>query len=136
MGRKNTVEIQFKANTTEMDAGIKKLKSGVTTYNAELRLNANQLKNNANDTSLLRDRQDILTQKLEATQKIVALTSDKLKMAKETWGEDSEEVQKYTRQLLAAQNQEVITQNELNATTEQLKQVEDAYAQSAKEIKT
>jgi TP901 family phage tail tape measure protein len=132
---KNEAQIKFKANTSEMDAGLKKMNSNIQTFNAQLRLNATQMKANAGDVSLLRDRQNILSEQLEYSRSKVQLTNEKLNEAKKIWGEDSEEVQKYTRQLLAAQNQEQAIQNALSECNSELENAENALSQTASELK-
>lgn len=118
---KDEAKIKFVAETGEFTDGIKRCNSELAGMRSELRLNAAQMEGSGRTTELLTERQSLLSSELETAQQKVALTAEKLEAAKRIYGEDSEEVQKYARQLTEAQVQEQAIRNELAATTEELK---------------
>ncbi|MCI8507562.1 MAG: hypothetical protein HFJ06_03205 [Lachnospiraceae bacterium] len=143
MAKEKEVQIKFSAQTAEFNDGIKKINSNISTLNAKLKLNDVQLKANSGDISLLKEKQQLLSEKLQDSREKINLTNEKLSAAKKIYGEDSEEVQKYTRQLLAAERQEVSVKNaleqctaELNRQEANLKGSETAYSNLEKTIQS
>lgn len=116
MAKKNEAKIEFKAVTSEFNNGIKSMNSSLLTLSNELKLNATQLKGNADDIDLLQQRQKILQNQFEASTQKVQLTEQALNAAKETLGENSREYQNLNNQLLRAQTQQQAIQNELKQT--------------------
>ena len=125
--KNSEAKIEFKAVTTEFNAGIKLMNSSLLTLNNELKLNSTQLKGNADDVDLLQERQRILQNQLQASAQKVEYTNQSLQAAKEKLGENSKEYQNLNNQLLRAKTQQQAIQNELNQTNSKL----DAQAQSA-----
>lgn len=119
-------KIRFSAETSEFNSEIKKAESEITSLRKMLALNATQLKGNAGDTSLLKERQALLTQEMGKSQEKVALINQKLEKAKEIYGEDSQEVKRLTNQLIEAKTQESAIQNEISKTTAELKEQSSA----------
>lgn len=125
--KNSEAKIEFKAVTTEFNAGIKLMNSSLLTLNNELKLNSTQLKGNADDVDLLQERQRILQNQLQASAQKVEYTNQSLQAAKEKLGENSKEYQNLNNQLLRAKTQQQAIQNELNQTNSKL----DAQAQRA-----
>lgn len=130
MAKNREVQIKFGIDTKEFTDGINKINSHVKTLNAALKLNSTQLKASSGDVNLLRERQSLLSEKLNEIKDKVDLSSKKLEEAKKIYGEDSEEIQKYSRALLSAQQQEQAIQNELTQCNAELQRSEAALKQT------
>jgi len=105
-GSNNEAKIRFKAETDEFTSAIKDANSEMSTLRAEMKLNEAQFQNTGNETEYLQQKSSLLEAQLEANaQKQEALT-EKLNVAKDIYGEDSEEVARLERQLINAQTEE------------------------------
>ena len=114
MGKKNNeVTVKFYTETSQMRSDLKKVEKELATNRAELKLNATQMKGNANDTDLLKTRQSLLATELQKSKEKVELTNVALQKAREIYGEDSLEVQTYEKKLADAKNQEQSIKNEI-----------------------
>lgn len=123
MAKKSSeVQVTFKAQTAEFNDGIKKMNSQMTVLRAELKLNAEQLKSNADDTTLLQQRQGLLENELDKSQKKIELQNEKLRKAKEIFGEDSAEVEKLTTQIINGQVAHEKIRQELEKVNQKLKE--------------
>ena len=139
--KKNEAYIEFKANTSEFQKGIKQMNAELKTASNELRLNATQLKGAGDSVDLLSDRQKILQNELEASTKKVDLTERSLAECKATLGENSKEYTNLKNAVLQAKNQQAAIQNELAATekklaslTSETKETKTAFDKLADEI--
>ena len=97
--KKNEVQVEFNANTSQFNKAIKEANSTLTTLRSELKLNKAQMDSAGDSVENLANRQRILEQEADASsQKINALTQ-KLEAAKSTFGENSVEAQRLATQL-------------------------------------
>ena len=124
--KKTEAQIEFKAVTSEFSNGIKDMNSNIKTLTNELRLNSTQLKGNADDVDLLRQRQNLLQSELDASSQKVELTSRSLEEAERLLGRNSTEYKSLYNQLINAKNQEQAIKNEIDATNDKLKQHENS----------
>lgn len=125
MGRKTQAQVDFIANTSKYNEGIKEMNQANATLNNELRLNATQLKGNADSIDLLTKRQSLLTQQSDAVNEKIKLLEKSLKISEETLGKNSKEYYNLNNAILRAKNQQSAIENEIKSTTSRLKEQED-----------
>lgn len=123
---KNEAKITFKAETKEFTQGIKDMNDNMKTLNKQLKLNQAEMKNNGETVEGLRKEQDLLNQKLQDSNKKIEETRKCLEKAKEIYGENSEEVKKWTNKLLDAEIQNQSIQSAINKTNDKLQEMERA----------
>lgn len=116
---KDEVKVRFLAETSEFREGISNINADMSKMRAELKLNATQMKGNANDTTLLKERQSLLVTELQKSHEKTQLTNESLQKAKEIYGEDSKTVKEYETKLAYAKKQEEeIRQSLINCNME------------------
>lgn len=120
MARKTKIEIEFEAITSEFTSGIKQMNGDIKSLNKELRLNATQLKEDANNVDLLKERQRLLKEELAKSTEKVVLTNQKLEEAKKCFGEDSDKVRQLKNELVDAKNQQQAISNAINETNQKI----------------
>ena len=116
-------EITFKANTSQFTQAIKEMNSTMSTLDKELSLLNTQMKGSGESVELLQKKHDLLSQKLEASGTKVENLKSKLDEAKNVFGENSEEVQKCTNQLLTAENQYARLENQISQVDDRMGQL-------------
>ena len=131
MAKKNTAEIKFSANIGDFTSGIKTMNDNIKVYNAQLKLNSTQLKGNSEDINLLQQRVSLLTSKYDASTEKVENTQKALDEAKRVFGENSDEVQKWTKNLAYAQTEQENINQELTAAKGKLENAEQALNSNA-----
>lgn len=104
--KNNEVKVRFLAETSEFREGISSINSDLSKMRAELKLNDAQMKGNADNTSLLKERQSLLATELQKAHEKTQLTNESLQKAKEIYGEDSKVVKDYETKLAYAKKQE------------------------------
>lgn len=132
---KSEAKIKFTAETSGFTEGIKKADSEIKTLRSELKLNATQLKGNADSVDLLKERQKLLGDELDRARDKVDLTSKKYEKATQVMGENSREAQTLKRQLLEAQNQEAAIGNEIESVNKKIAEQEKAEKSLRNEVK-
>ena len=131
MAKKNSAEIKFSADIGDFTSGIKTMNDNIKVYNAQLKLNSTQLKGNSEDINLLQQRVSLLTSKYDASTEKVENTQKALDEAKRVFGENSEEVQKWTKNLAYAQAEQENINQELTAAKGKLETAEQALNSNA-----
>ena len=131
MAKKNSAEIKFSANIGDFTSGIKTMNDNIKVYNAQLKLNSTQLKGNSEDINLLQQRVSLLTSKYDASTEKVENTQKALDEAKRVFGENSEEVQKWTKNLAYAQTEQENINQELTVAKGKLENAEQALNSNA-----
>lgn len=99
---KNKQQIKFEADVSGFKSAIKESEKQITSLNKQLKLNAEQLKGNSSNVDLLQNKLKELQSKYKEQTEIVENTSKALDVAKETFGENSEEAQKWSNKLVEA----------------------------------
>ncbi len=132
MAKKTQAQIEFKAVTSDFNKGIVSMNKDIKGLNGALRLNAEQLKGNAESVDALKDRQKLLEDKYVAVTKKVELTEKSLQTCKEMLGESSNEYRNLTNELNKAKTVQQQVQNEINQTTNKI----DAMAKAELEVKS
>lgn len=131
---KTKASVEFNADITGFQRSINTLKKEMTTLNSQLKLNAEQLKGNSNNVELLRNRKDLLTEKLNKTKLEIEAINNKLKLQIDVYGEDSEIVRKTTNELIKIQTQEQSLRNELDKVNNQINEVTLSLDKNSNEI--
>lgn len=104
---KNEAKIRFTAETGEFNNNIKKSNDEMAKLRAEMKLNAEQMKDTGTTVDGLQKKQQLLTSQLEATRAKTEAMSQKVEKAKQIFGENSTEVQKLETQLINQQTAQV-----------------------------
>lgn len=127
IAKKTKVEIEFDAVTKEFNSNIKASEKHMTSLRKELKLNATELKGDAENVELLSKRKQLLAeQSIESKNKIENL-NNKLNEAKRLFGDDAEQVRLLGNQITDAKTQFAAIQNEIKDTDKKL----DSFANSA-----
>lgn len=132
MAKKTQAQIEFKAVTSEFNKGIVSMNKDIKGLNGALRLNAEELKGNAQSVEALKDRQKLLEEKYTAVTKKVELTEKSLQACKLKLGENSNEYRNLSNELNKAKTVQQQVQNEINQTANKL----DAMTRAEREAKT
>ena len=113
---RNEAKIKFTAETKDLTAQLKSANSALASLRAGLKLNDAELKNNGNQTEFLKNKQKLLQAELEANRSKQEALNGKLEAAKAIYGEDSAEVQNWSRKLTQAKTEEQQLEAALNET--------------------
>ena len=135
MAKKTKAQIEFEANTSGFNQGIKSMDQSLGTLRKELKLNSTELKGNADDVDLLAERKELLQKESEASANKVELLSKKLNEAERLFGSSSNEVRLLNNQLLDAKNVFQGIQNEIAQTDNKLNNLENGLGETKKEMK-
>ena len=126
MANKNEAKIKFTAETQEFTQQLNAANSEMSSLRAEMRLAEAQFKNTGDGAEYQQQRMDLLEASLQANHdKQEALTA-KLEVAKQIYGEDSEEVQRLERSLTNARTEEQNLLSQLNDTNGGMEQQKEA----------
>lgn len=120
MAGKDEAKIKFSADTSEFSAAIKRAGDSMVQLRGELKLNEAQMANAGQSVDGLSKKHDLLVQQDAAlSQKIEALNG-KLEKAREVWGENSQEAQRYANQITAARTAQERVRGQIEAVSEAL----------------
>ena len=119
MGR-NEATIKFNADVATLNDRLKSSESVFKELRSELRLNAAQMQTATDKIQVLEDRHDILQKQLETSQEKTAALSEKVKVAAEIFGENSNQAQKYRTALNNAKTAEENIRKEIIKCNDQL----------------
>lgn len=133
MAAKNEAKVKFSADTKEFNDQIKTANREMSSLRAELKLNEAQMRANGVSVEGLQAKQRNLTAQMEAAQDKTKALSDKLAVAVEIFGENSDEAARLRNQLLQAQTAEVNLQRALNNCNAELDRQEQAANRVATE---
>ena len=126
MANKNEAKIKFTAETQEFTQQLNSANSEMSSLRAEMRLAEAQFKNTGDGAEYQQQRMNLLEASLQANHdKQEALTA-KLEVAKQIYGEDSEEVQRLERSLTNARTEEQNLLSQLNDTNGGMEQQKEA----------
>lgn len=128
MAAKNEAKIRFTAETGEFNEGIKAANNQLSSLRAEMKLNDAQMKASGASVEALQAKHKNLENQLAAQQDKTQALSEKLKVAVDVFGENSDEATKLRNQLLASQTAEVKLQASIancNAEIERQRQAQE-----------
>lgn len=114
---KNEAKIRFVAETSDLSQKIKDANSDIKGLSAELRLNEAEFKNTGDAATYMANKQKLLEEEIAANKQKQEALNGKMQLAKQIFGENSDEAQKWSRQLINAktEGERLKTQvNELN----------------------
>lgn len=131
MASKNQAKVEFIADTKGLRDGIKSANSSLTQLRSELKLNKTEANSTGDSIENLVDRQRILGQEIEAQNSKIGNLQQMLDAARDAFGDNSAEVQKYQTQLNNAQTALVRMQQDLDATNSAMAEMESASAQAS-----
>ena len=116
VANKNEAKILFKAETSEFTDAIQSANSEMSTLRAEMKLNEAQFQNTGDQAEYMQQKSQLLEAQLEANAEKQEALTQKLEVAKQIYGEDSEEVAKLERQLINAKTEEEKLKAQLDDT--------------------
>ena len=118
--KKNEQQIKFEADITGFKKNIKEAEKVVTSLNSTLKLNKAQLDGNGKSTQLLGQRLNELRQKYQQQQVEIENTENAYEKAVEILGENSEEAQKLSKNLIKLKTDQQKTANEIGEVNKKL----------------
>ena len=130
MANKNEAKILFKAETSEFTDAIQSANSEMSTLRAEMKLNEAQFANTGDQAEYMQQKTRLLEEQLEANADKQEALTQKLEAAKRIYGEDSEEVARLERQLLNAKTEEERLKTQLDDTNKGFEAQTDAAGKS------
>lgn len=129
---KNEAKIRFTAETGEFNKDIKKSNDEMAKLRAEVKLNAEQMKDTGVTVEGLQKKHDLLAEQLEQSKAKTEAMSQKVEAAKRIFGENSAEVKKLETQLLSQQTAQVRLERSVAECNKELQ----AQKAAQKETKT
>lgn len=127
---KNEAKIKFTAETSGMNAEIKKSNDEMSKLRAELKLNETQMKTTGATVEGLEEKHKILQAQLSASESKTEALRQKVEKAADIFGENSTEVTKLTVQLLNAQTAEEKIRQSIAACNSELEDQRNAVSQA------
>ncbi|HZK23813.1 MAG TPA: phage tail tape measure protein [Oscillospiraceae bacterium] len=134
MAKKSEIQIEFKVINAEFQKAMKEMSGEVTKLNREFKLEQEQLRLNGTEKQKLESRVKYLTDRYKLQQDEVKATKEHLDKARESFGENSKEVQTLENRLLEAQRKEAYFANELQVATKALAEQNDKFKQIGKSM--
>ena len=131
---KNEAKIKFTAETSEFTSAIQSANSEMSTLRAEMRLAEAEFKNTGDAAEYQKTKTEILEAQLQSNADKQEALTQKLEAAKAIYGEDSEEVAKLERALINAQTEEQKLTSELNDTNSGLDQQKTAAEEAGSSV--
>lgn len=129
MATKKGVDLTFSIHETEALSSIKNLTSQITTMNKELGLTNTVLKNDNASIDDYKNKLNVLANQKEALSQKIETANKMLEEAKNTYGENSNEVRKWQNNLLDAQTAQAKVENQIQETTKAI----DDYGKETEE---
>ena len=134
MANKNEAKILFKAETSEFTDAIQSANSEMSTLRAEMKLNEAQFQNTGDQAEYMQQKSRLLEAQLEANAEKQEALTQKLEVAKQIYGEDSEEVARLERQLLNAKTEEEKLKTQLDDTNKGFEDQADASGKAGDSV--
>lgn len=142
MANNAETRVTFKVFNEEFNQAIGEMNSKSSKLRQEFALQEEQMKNNASETEKLKAKIEYLQKAEELAAQKVAATQEQLQRAKEVFGENSQEADRLSRQLLSAQtaeqrlaNQITDTNNELAEQATKAQKAADAISETGEKMK-
>lgn len=135
MAKKTVATVQFEADTSGLNSGIKDADRSLGTLRNELKLNSTELKGNKDNVDLLQDRHNLLQSEADESSKKVDYLKEKLNLAKTAFGENSTEVYNLQNQLLRAKNEFQGIQNDIQTTDSRIEELTNSSNQLEDSLK-
>lgn len=116
MAAKNEAKIKFSADTKELNSAIKSAKNEIKDANATIKLAAAEFKNTGDAAEYYAKKSEALEKKLEANKTQQEALTEKIEIAAGIYGDGSEEVGNFERQLTNLQTEEQNILSDINET--------------------
>lgn len=123
---KNEAKIKFTAECTEFNQEIKNANATLSTLRAGMKLNEAEFKNTGDKAEYLKNKHRILSEELEVSRTKQEALNSKLETAKNIFGDNSQEAQKYALQVTRAKTEEENLKAQLAECETELKNHEQA----------
>lgn len=127
----NEIKVTFKAFNQEFNKAMKDMNQESAKLRQEMKLQSEQMKNSASESDKLSAVMQGLEQRYDLAKEKTAATAAALEKVKSQWGENSNEAQKFERQLRSNQIAEQEIANDITRTTELLDKAKTAEAERA-----
>lgn len=115
-------KVLFTAETKDFTSAIKKAQSALSTLKSELKLNEASFKNSGDAVKYYQEKQRLLQAELDQNKNKIENLRQKLEVAKRVYGEGSEEVQRWQRQLNSSLTEQQRIEHSLNECEHELQQ--------------
>lgn len=126
MAKKDEAKIKFSADTKEFSAAIKQAGDTMYQLRGELKLNEAQMANTGKSVEALEKKHDLLVKQDEALAQKVEALNGKLQKAREIWGENSTEAQRYANQITTARTAQERVRGEIESVSAALDEQREA----------
>lgn len=120
MAKHSEAKVQFKIEHEQFKKGMKELTNENTKLRKEFQLQQQQMKLTASEVEKLEAKVQFLSKQKEIVQKKIELTNEHLERARKVYGDNSEEVDKLTKELLDLQVQEQRIENSIQTANNQI----------------
>lgn len=127
----NEIKVTFKAFNQDFNKAMTDMNKESAKLRQEMKLQSEQMKNSASESDKLKATMQGLEQRYEIQREKTAATAEALAKVKAQWGENSNEAQKYEKQLVSSQIAEQQIANEIIRTTESLEKAKAAEVERA-----
>lgn len=114
--------------------GEAEYRSALSKVNSELKLLSKEMQNNGSSADTMAKKQDLLSQKIETQRKNVLNLENALQKAKQRYGENSIEVQKWETRLNSAKSKLIDFEKELKNASDDLDTVSRKFLQSSQDL--
>ncbi len=131
MANNSETKVTFKVFNGEFNKALKEMKSESSKLRQEFNLQQEQLKINGSETDKLSSKLNFLQKAHETATQKVKLTEAQLEKAKQLYGENSQEAETLSQQLVSAQISEQRFANQVAETTQALSRVESETSKAA-----
>ena len=122
---KNEAKIRFVAETSDLSQKIKDANSDIKGLSAELRLNEAEFKNTGDAATYMANKQKLLEEEIAANKQKQEALNGKMQLAKQIFGENSDEAQKWARQLINAKTEGERLKSQVNELNTELDENEE-----------
>jgi hypothetical protein len=120
MATKNGVELSFSISDKEATTALRELSSNITMMNKELGLTNEVLKSDNASIDDYKNKVSLLSKEKASLSEKIAVANEMLEKAKETYGENSKETQKWQKALLDAETASQKVENQIQDTTKEI----------------
>jgi phage-related minor tail protein len=134
MAKQSEAKVTFKLEAEDFKKGMKELSGENTKLYKEFKLQEQQMKNTASETEKLEAKIDYLGKTQENVRKKIELTSQHLEKAKQVFGENSNEANKLSNQLLDLQIQEQKFENSIQQARSELSKQGQEMQETGKDV--
>ena len=130
MAKKDEAKIKFSADTKEFSDAIKQAGDTMTRLRGELKLADAQMANTGQSVEGLAKKHELLAEHDEALSRKIEALNGKMEKAREVWGDNSQEVQRYTNMITSAQAAQERVRGQIESVSAALESQREAEARA------